>query len=83
MRIDVTHEDLLAGKRLDTMKCPIAIAVSRVAKTQAIVCRQYITIGDKNYVNPPTVRYAVRMIDEYRHVEPFSFELPIELNGRA
>lgn len=87
MLIQVTNEDIANGKRDDCKHCPVALAVKRVLKEDyyCAVDGKYISIYQLNgrflqnhYTSVIVLRF-ITMFDTGRNVEPFEFELGIDL----
>jgi hypothetical protein len=87
MRIEVTQEDIDAGKRADACDCPVALAICRASGFSVSV--RYSTVyrlqseihawDSRAYLGelPNAARYFVVDFDEGRAVAPFAFDLDI------
>lgn len=87
MKIDVTQDDIDAGKPGCNYNCPVAITLQRVFPGAYVrVERDEIVIGFKTYLSPKAVSEFIYDFDGWKEdsdeerddPEPFSFELPVE-----
>ena len=89
IRIDVTADDIRRGRRCDTERCPVALAVGRALGPdwKVSVCRVGIAVRLdrpgrvgmwRKVGNLPQVASFVRDVDMSRDagIVPFSFRLP-------
>lgn len=77
LTIDVTAEDIAAGKRSSGCDCPIALAAKRkLGRRDGVgVGSLAINIGGDWSWLPQSARVFIRRFDDCRPVEPFSFEI--------
>lgn len=78
MKIKVTKEDILKGKRGKCSKCPVALAIGRIFPNEKISVNELgIMIGRMLLVIPKRVDCWVGRFDEGHKVNPMTFELAI------
>lgn len=75
MRIAVTQEDIEQGQRVQSQKCPIALALKRAGATDVSVGRVTAMVDGTHYHLPTVVEQFVADFDSGKEVEPFEFEL--------
>lgn len=76
--INVTQEDINAGKRNACELCPVALSVKRMFPKRTIyVDTRYIVIDLLGFVIPIEARDFITAFDAGRPVKPFSFPLEI------
>ena len=75
MKIDVTQEDIVNGKKKSCDECPIALAMIRAGYKNVSVGSYFISSGNLTYLVPPEVTKFVLDFDAEKPVSPFSFEL--------
>jgi len=83
-KLDITHEDIANGKRLDCYNDPICLALKRSLGEETVYSSLY-TIGvftdstmgavKARSHTPSRVREWLRQYDDGKVVEPLSFEL--------
>ena len=76
--IEVTAEDIAAGRMSACTGCPVALAMTRALGTET---RVYMLHGefpdtDEMFALPATVRSFIRAFDAGEGVEPFAFRFP-------
>lgn len=83
MKIEVTQEDIDGGIKCSGLDCPVARAIRRVHPIHGAVvsCGLYWVpgTGGKRIRLPDSALRFYRDFDTDQKVEPFSFDLPIEL----
>lgn len=78
MLINVTSEDIRKGLRGNGSYCPIARAIRRQTKRRVNVAGySYCLVDRKKYWLPDDAERFVRAFDDFQHVEPFNFHLPV------
>ena len=82
MKIQVTQEDIDAGKQKDIHCCPLALAIKRVTGKEIQVVTDYFDLVNENglfeiYDLPEIAANFRRDFDHCLTVEPFEFELDI------
>ena len=84
LKVSVTLNDILEGKRLDGSSCPVAFALER-ATGKAWVHADYVTFrvtddvaGQLSYVMPREVENWIRRYDDGVAVRPTTFIVPLE-----
>lgn len=81
MKIEVTQEDIAAGIRGDSCKCPVALAIKRALGERYFVAvnNQGILVSNQDGGRilriPPRVNMFVRVFDFGMTPIPISFEL--------
>ena len=90
MKIVVTQQDIIRGRRDDAHSCPVALAVDRAASEANPEHYEYCEVleleaglHDDNKIwhrfNLPAVATAfIQLFDAGLPVEPFEFDLPVE-----
>jgi hypothetical protein len=81
MRIEVTAEDIVKGKRMDCGLCPVALAIKRATGTAFSVgymtcCPAGGTVRDRLEL-PAEARAFVHDFDCHMQTAPFAFDLDI------
>ena len=75
--INVTAEDIAAGKRKNAGCCPVALALKRETGKECFVAPTFV-LSDKTYIDSPReVYFFIITFDAGLPVEPFSFVLDI------
>ena len=81
MKIQVTQEDIDAGKQKDIHCCPLALAIKRATGKEIQVVTDYFDLVTENdtqtYELPEIAANFRRDFDHCLTVEPFEFELDI------
>lgn len=88
--INVTQKDINSGIRADCHVCPVAIAVSRVLGLNDVeisAASIYADFAGSNYYReariiqplPLQVRSYIRAFDAGNEIEPFSFNLDMDI----
>ena len=88
MRIEVTQDDIDAGRPNNNLSCPLALAISRAADKPASVgqCsgRTFqagnVHATDRRFWLPAMATLFVREFDAGKQVSPFDFELDLQTN---
>lgn len=77
MKIQVTAEDIVKGKRESCDSCPIALAITRKAGERASVdeCTAWFISTESLIPLPVSARKFVRAFDRGDSVAPFEFDL--------
>lgn len=83
MKINVTHEDINAGKTGDCVRCPIALAIGRLMpEAHLYLWTGWLYWADKGCPRkvelPEEARLFIRDFDASVIVNPFSFELDLD-----
>jgi hypothetical protein len=82
MRIEVTEQDIAAGRRRQPSACPIALAVKRAYAVERASVAEYDIIVTRwcdrqfKWRTPTPAASFIERFDKGEKVEPFSFELP-------
>lgn len=80
-KIEVTQEDIRKGKRFQNDACPVALAVQRTLKRQAIIGDRLFSLYNKRGLIytygtlPKAVQLFINKFDNKEKVEPFGFTL--------
>ena len=81
MKIQVTQEDIDAGKQKDIHCCPLALAIKRATGKEIQVVTDYFDLVTENdtqtYELPEIAANFRRDFDHWRPVKPFEFEIDI------
>ena len=78
IRIEVTAEDIAAGKPDKCRECPIALAAIRAGIPEANVKKRCIFVAPTvRVLLPDAAQRFIDDFDEFREVEPFSFDLEL------
>ena len=85
MKIEVTQDDIDNGLRIDCELCPVAKAIVRATGKQARVSAVGVfffpeTPSAKQIFLPSKVQLFIKSFDRKEPVQPFSFDLDIEVN---
>lgn len=76
--IDVTKEDIEAGKPREATSCPIALAATRAVGHQMYMGSSLLHSGDMQwFFVSPEVSGWIHDFDAGRDVEPISFEVDL------
>lgn len=77
MRVSVTADDIMHGKRRSSKSCPVALAVNRVIDPlcYASVAAGTVRVGMLVYALPLEAKEFVSAFDAELPVEPFDFDL--------
>lgn len=81
MQIEVTSEDIENGQPCDGWKCPVHLALWRATGQKWNVLSCYArTISPAPVVVglPREARLFILKYDNHEHIEPFTFEFPIQ-----
>lgn len=83
MRIEVTADDVRKGKRMDSARCPVAIAINRargffhrMRVGRTAVASRITWIGCTPILNSINVSRFIAEFDAGHEVAPFTFDLP-------
>lgn len=75
MKIEVTQEDIKAGRKTECTRCPIALAIKRkVGYTMSVGTRVCGSL-DNEFQLPKIAQDFISNFDHGNPVEPFTFEL--------
>lgn len=79
MTITVTQEHINKGKRGANCQFPVALAVNDLMRPTELVWVGYskVKCGGREFKLPQDAIAFIRDFDDYRQVDPFSFELDI------
>ncbi len=83
LHIRVTQRDIDRGAQSDSFRCPVALAVKRAFKADAVWVREVIIVtkgrARQTYATPPEVENFLELYDsavlEFESPRPFSFTL--------
>ena len=76
MRIEVTLQDIQAGKRMSALTCPVACALKRYFPSEHIIVgRETLFITGREQKLPPNAIEFIRHYDHYEPVMPIEFEI--------
>lgn len=78
MTINVTAEHIAKGEHGICSRCPIALAANEAAGVPSFVTHEVVCFRKATIPMPDEARQFIANFDNYRAVEPFSFELPLE-----
>lgn len=83
MTISVTAEDISEGCPGSPWACPVARAITRATLKVATVRRDFIKLSTKSriasFLTPLPVCVFINGFDRDKPVQPFDFDLPIDL----
>ena len=81
----VTAEDIAQGKRKHLRQCPVALALARTFRTEAVrVYEEYYSLnGDPARNWPASVTAWIERFDRGEPVAPFAFDLEVDLEVDA
>lgn len=77
--INVTQQDIDKGIKRTCLTCPVAIAMARATGKSITVSRESFWYGMRRIRLPKEAIDFIWAFDDDRKVEPFSFEVTIEL----
>lgn len=75
MRVEVTQEDIDAGRKRDCYACPIALSIKRQGFGSVAVSQGNIWVVGCEYDTPLHVEEFIKAFDEGKPVKPFAFTL--------
>lgn len=81
MKIQVTQEDIKAGKTGNPEFCPIGLAAKRAfGRTMSVGSSSMYPLDNcrELFLLPGSARDFIRRFDDYQKVEPFEFEVKEE-----
>lgn len=80
MKIEVTKDDIMCGKRKSAHRCPVARAIKRICPIEVAdviaVATRRLYVDTKETPLPREVGWRIDAYDEGEPMMPFSFELP-------
>ena len=86
MLVKVTQADIDAGYQADCDNCPVALALQRATALPLVVSQTVINLPDGKsggvprwWDTPPDVAAKITDFDEGRGMEPFSFEIDLDI----
>ena len=87
IRISVTKKDIELGYRMSCRNCPVARAINRRVKPEAMVSTDRVNFGGSaGWVELPSkvinwiIRFDHGPLDMRRYVKPITFRLTIPMN---
>lgn len=81
MKIQVTRLHIQNGRKQNAFFCPIALSLKEMVYNPNLVCVGLgaISLSGETHSTPEIAKQFIEDFDAGKNVEPFSFDLPMEV----